>query len=304
MTNKEIKNICFNNADISALYYGSVLVWEKQVASKNKLSGSFTSDSTGSDWWYKDGNGNKISLPVDPETKKFEIEIDTLKSCKSMFADNYKIHTIDEFPDTSEVTSMWCMFGGGSDNKLISINLENFNTQNVTNMYHLFSNRQGLTKLELPQTFDISNVTNMECSFGGLNGLKTLDLSMLNTKNVTNMWGLFQMGVNNKLQTINFGNNWDMSKVTNNIAMFDWCEYLTNVYGAITNLGKSGTPNATNLDLKRSPLTNASAMVFINGLANVTTAKNITLKASTYDTLTEEQIAVATSKGWSVIRSA
>lgn len=41
-------------------------------------------------------------------------------------------------------------------------------------------------------------------------------------------------------------------------------------------------------------------MVLINGLANVTTAKTITFKTSTYNTLTEEQKAVATSKGWTI----
>lgn len=29
MTNKEIKNVCFNNADITALYGGDILIWKK-----------------------------------------------------------------------------------------------------------------------------------------------------------------------------------------------------------------------------------------------------------------------------------
>lgn len=77
---------------------------------------------------------------------------------------------------------------------------------------------------------------------------------------------------------------------------FYGCQKLENVIGS---------PSYNNtVNLQYSPLDNASAMVFINGLAEVTTAKTITFKASTYDTLTPEQIAVATSKGWNVVRSA
>lgn len=66
-----------------------------------------------------------------------------------------------------------------------------------------------------------------------------------------------------------------------------------------------GQFNGTKVDLRLDdcPLTNASAMVFINGLAEVSEAKTITFKSTTYDTLTPEQIAVATSKGWNVVRS-
>ena len=57
------------------------------------------------------------------------------------------------------------------------------------------------------------------------------------------------------------------------------------------------------LNLSDCPLTAASAMVFINGLATVTTTRTLKLSATTYDSLTNEQIAIATSKGWTVTRS-
>lgn len=43
-------------------------------------------------------------------------------------------------------------------------------------------------------------------------------------------------------------------------------------------------------------------MVIINGLSDVEETRILQLKAETYDSLSEEQIAVATSKGWTVTR--
>lgn len=55
-----------------------------------------------------------------------------------------------------------------------------------------------------------------------------------------------------------------------------------------------------------SRLTAESAMVIINGLAEVnsSSAATLTLHASAYNRLTPEQVAVATSKGWRVVKNA
>ena len=55
-----------------------------------------------------------------------------------------------------------------------------------------------------------------------------------------------------------------------------------------------------------SRLTAESAMVIINGLAEVNSSSTatLTLHASAYNRLTPEQIAVATSKGWRVVKNA
>lgn len=115
---------------------------------------------------------------------------------------------------------------------------------------------------------------------------------MIDTTNGGGSSGMFKECLN-LVTVINF--NFTSSK-RDDFNDFYGCQKLENVIGS---------PSYNNtVNLKSCPLTNASAMVFINGLAEVTTAKNITFKASTYDTLTTEQIAVATSKGWNVVRSA
>ena len=50
----------------------------------------------------------------------------------------------------------------------------------------------------------------------------------------------------------------------------------------------------------KAPLSHDSAMVLINGLSTTTANLKITFKASTYNTLTADDIAIATAKGWTV----
>ena len=70
---------------------------------------------------------------------------------------------------------------------------------------------------------------------------------------------------------------------------------LTTITGVIIGM------NGANISVADSPLTHDSAMVLINGLAN--SSNKITFKASTYNTLTADDIAIATAKGWTVASS-
>ena len=106
--------------------------------------------------------------------------------------------------------------------------------------------------------------------------------------------------------------------------MFGWCDTLVNLYinfdtsnvtdydyfnsifirdKKLENVVGKFEGAKINLDLSYCPLTADSAMVFINGLATVTKTRTLSLSATTYDSLTPEQIAIATSKGWTVTRS-
>ncbi len=94
------------------------------------------------------------------------------------------------------------------------------------------------------------------------------------------------------LVEIDFG-SFDVSKVTVMNYPFAFCSKLTTVTGVF-----KGT--VVDLDLRNCPLTNESAMIFINGLGVAN--KTITFKASTYNTLTDEQKAIATNKGWTIAK--
>lgn len=124
--------------------------------------------------------------------------------------------------------------------------------------------------------------------------------------NVTNMSRLFYSC--NKIETVYF-KNLNCENITDMSDLFYGCVNITNVIGSIQNikvdikLGNTITGKDYYSPTYGVFLTNDSVMVFINGLAEVEDVKTIQLNQTTYDTLTEEQIALATSKGWSVIRS-
>ena len=172
---------------------------------------------------------------------------------------------------------------------LKAIDLSSINTSKVPYMGHLFFNCNSLTELDL-SSFNTANCTDMEEMFWQCSSLTTLDLSSFNTDRVTNMNGIFDNCF--ELNTIHFGNF--NSSEADGSTIFQSCGALTTVTGAF-----EGTRKDLYLDI--SPLTNDSAMVFINGLEKVYSTKTIRFNPFVYDTLTEEQIAVATSKGWTVI---
>ena len=75
-------------------------------------------------------------------------------------------------------------------NSLSSIDLSNFNTQNVANMGFMFYGCKSLSSLDL-SNFNTQNVTNMAFMFSFCKSLSSLDLSNFNTQNVSNMEYMF-----------------------------------------------------------------------------------------------------------------
>lgn len=320
--------VFYGGTEAEKVYLGENLVWEKSSTpptptyGSKTFAGKFLDSSTSSDWrWWVDGKSTSIADKVNPTTKKFNFDYNgTLTTGKYLFNGNSsysRFERIDHIPDTSQVTDMSWMFTNNND--LLELNVSDLNTSQATKMDYMFSNCKKITNLDV-SNFDTSKVTNMAEMFYGCAGLTTIDVSNFDTSKVTNMGSMFNCCC--ALTSLDLS-NFDTSKVTYLRQMFSYCNSLTllnlsgfdlsnnremvgtfwdcyvlsTVLGPI--VGISG-----NLDLRYSPLTNASAMVFINGLAEVTEARTITFKASTYDTLTPEQIAVATSKGWNVVRSA
>lgn len=291
MTSKEITKVIFNNSEISALYYGDVLVWEKENTEEygvNTFAGKFTDDSTESDW-YCYINDEKVMLPVNSDTKEFNFKYDkeikrfSIKDNANSFEriDNINIPIMENY-DSNRMFS--------ECRNLVSLDASKLKLSNtVTSLEETFATMWKCTNL-IVNGIDTSNITSMEGTFRNINIIKNLDISGFNTSNVTDMVLLFAS--NPYLQKLSL--NFDVSKVVNMDLIFSACQSLTTVTGVF-----EGTK--INLDLSSCPLTNASAMVFINGLSNVTETKTLSFNSSTYNTLTPEQIAVATSKGWTVI---
>lgn len=200
-----------------------------------------------------------------------------------------------KFADDTTETNWYCRLNGSTKTTLpVDSTSKEFSYKvngELTSCYTMFSD----TKIERIDSFpDTSNVTNMSIMFGVCKSLTDINFGdNFKTSNVTNMSQMFRNCIT--LTNLNLGNYFDMGKVSNADTMFYNCNCLTNVTGNIYGV-------KVNIDLQYSPLSNESAMTFINGLSEVEETKNITFKGSTYETLNEEQIALATSKGWSVIK--
>ena len=187
---------------------------------------------------------------------------------------------------TSNVTNMGSMFSGCSS--LTSLDLSGFDTSKVTSMSYMFSGCSSLTSLDL-SGFDTSKVTSMSYMFSVCGKLTSLDLSNFKTSKVTSMSSMFS-GCG-KLTSLDLS-GFDTSKVTNMVYMFNGCSSLTSL-DSMQNISIS-------LDVSYTILDVISLLDVINNLATVSTGKVLTLGETLIAKLTEEQIAIATNKGWNI----
>ncbi len=193
--------------------------------------------------------------------------------------------------DTVELLDMSMMFYFCENLK--TLDLRSFDTTYVETMDDMFHHCTALETINL-SSFETANVSSMRQMFYGCSSLAELDLRTFDTSNVLNMFKMFNLC--ESLTTLKLG-VFDMSNCLMQGAleyMFADCTSLANVSGTIKGLSRS-------LSLSDCPLTKESAMVFINGLANVSSTQSLAFKQSTFETLLEAEIAIATNKGWSVI---
>jgi len=102
---------------------------------------------------------------------------------------------------------------------LISLNLSNFNINNVINMSYMFYNCSSLISLNL-SNFNTNKVNNMEGMFSFCSSLTSLNLSNFNTNNVSNMEGMFSFC--SSLTSLNLS-NFNTNNVINMSYMFSEC---------------------------------------------------------------------------------
>ena len=300
MTNKDIAKIYFCGDEIAALYQGSTLIFKKSGSVPPSPTGVYTVRGT----VKPDSTVQNIELTVNDVNEQIDINED--KTFEHTFT-NVPVTNMDYFTqpcrdklktidlsnfDTSQVTSMYEAFYQCSN--LTSIDLTNVNTSKVTDMEMMFYSCGKLESVDL-SGFDTSNVTLFERMFYGCNNLTSLDISNFDTSKLIGLSSMF--GGCNRLSDLYL--NFNISNIMYSLGSFpytfSYCFSLKNVVGKF-----EGTKY--DLYLSDCPLTAASAMVFINGLATVTEKRTLALSATTYDSLTKEQIAIATSKGWTVTR--
>ena len=98
------------------------------------------------------------------------------------------------------------------------------------NSGYVFYDFRGVKEISFDNNYDTSNATNMTNLFRNCTSLTEIDLSSFDTSNVTDMSDLFTMWKNqnldNNLQKIIFGSNFNTSKVTTMRSMFTNCNKL------------------------------------------------------------------------------
>lgn len=331
---QEIIDAIYQEDSISEIYFGSDLVFIKRkeeeeapVFDPDKLyiKGKFTDDSIEKDWYVKTSFSNteysnkSIADYVDPETKEFDAVLTGI-TFGGIFYNNSKLERIDLIHIPESLKQLYFVFNGCES--LLSANLKYLNTDNVTDLQYLFCNCNNIKNLDF-STLNTENNQNLYCFLNGCKNLETVKFGSFNTENVKDITNCFtdceklkELNISSfntgklekmngafnalkNLKTLHLGNNFDLSKLTDGGMLFVECEKLKNITGTITNLGLSWNTNQS-LHIG-SPLTNESAMVLINGLANVTSNRIIQFRKETYETLTEEQKIIATDKGWTII---
>ena len=120
------------------------------------------------------------------------------------------------------------MFSGCQN--LTSLDLSNFNTEDVQYMSGMFRGCSSLTSLNL-SNFKTENVKDMNNMFYGCKSLTSLDLSNFKTKNVKDMSSMFYEC--NSLQTIYCNNTWTSSLSYGMFYAYRMFYGCTNLKGAV-----------------------------------------------------------------------
>lgn len=205
------------------------------------------------------------------------LDFSNLNDVTCMFENCFTLTTVPLF-DTSNITSMYGMFRGCES--LTSIPL--FDTSNVTDMQEIFRNCSSITTI--PQ-LNTSKVNSMREAFFNCDELITLpefDCSGFNGKGLQ---GLSIVG-DTHVPLQNIGGFKDLGK-----------GFVANGYYSFISLG-------TLFDLTYESCMNVINKVYdMNLNTEYTVNPRIVFSATSYDLLSEDDIAIATSKGWTVQRS-
>lgn len=237
---------------------------------------------------FRDFTGANLDFIKDLDTSK-------VTSMAYMFYGCKNLAVIPQI-DTSKVTNMNSMFD--SCEKIVTIPL--LDTSNVTSMNHAFHNCYKLETVPQLNTNKLRDMYYMFC-----NCYKLTSIPQLDTSNVKFMSGMFR-----QCRQLTIIPQLDASNVESITGIFYDCPLLTTL-GGFKDLGKSysikTTANSSSYTLDLSPLNNIthdSLMNVINNLYDIATKgcqpQKLVLGETNLAKLTEEEILIATNKGWGV----
>ena len=186
-----------------------------------------------------------------------------------------------------EVSDLSYLFANFKRLQTIHWGDKEFTASNVSSM---FSKCEALESVLLPKTIrPISSFTYM---FDGCKKIKSIDLTSLRFSMPSSMASVFN-GCKS-LESVNLS-TLDTGQVTTAYSTFGSCTSLTNIIFTENLFPNTGF---NNLDLSYSPLTHDCVVDIFNKLATRTNSPTLKLSTTTKGYLTEDEIAIATGKGW------
>lgn len=303
--NKNVIGVYKNNTPISRIYKSNKLVFgEVDYDIIFEWSGGTEIMLLShSNWQTTPYTTSPVKIDTDDELVLYNVDCDYLKIYK--YRQNYTDLSIQwvrcDFLDLSEYNSSHLTSLKAAFANITRIDLNNFDTSNVTNMENTFSECSGLTSLDV-SSFNTSNVITMHAMFHSCRGLNSLDVSNFDTSNVSKMDYMFYDCQN--LNYLNLG-NFDTSNVTTTNAIFTDCFELDTIIW--NNLGKSSGYDKldfwnctkigqSNHQTLADTFTNNS---FDRASAGYSTC-TLNLHSDVVARFTNEEIAQMTSKGYTI----
>ena len=232
------------------------------------------------------------------------VDVSLISNFAGIFAtcSNLKIIDVSNW-DTSNATAMNSMFRFCS--QLQSLDVSNWNTSKVTNMFGMFEGCTSLQSLDV-SNWNTSKVTECPRLFHTCFELQSLDVSRWDVSNINNITDIFYRC--GKLQKLDLS-NWNVSNVLATNDTFVGCGSLQSLIGNRTidevianNVGALNGLKVS-LHVNGLPLDRASLRALINGLADLTgqNAQTLFFGNTLIAKLTEEDIAIATAKNWTIV---
>lgn len=222
------------------------------------------------------------------------IDVSNVTSFYNAFANNKTIENVNVSNwNTLQVTNMRSIFY--ICDKLQSVSCENWRLDNCTNMFAMFDSCLALKNFD-PSRWNTSKVTNMEWVFIRCASLTSLDLSNWDTSQVTIMNNFFNSCTS--LTSLDIS-GWNTSKVHGMRNMLYNCVSLEtlkcdNLILPNIELGNIGLVYSTKLSVD-------SIVGLLNALPQSDKGYSFQIGSDNIGKLSDEQKAIATDKGWTLI---
>ena len=220
--------------------------------------------------------------------------------------------------DTSNITIAHGVFAGCSN--LNSLDLSSWDTSNIVSFYNFLGGCESLQSIDISH-FNTTSTTNTSWMFTNCKQCKEIDVSCLSSAKITEMKGMF-IGCSS-LTHIDIS-MFDTSKLLNIEDLLSYCGYLD--YVDISHLDLSHVVNITrlftssyideircdglqlpNIDMSNIGLNSSKKLTvdnivgLLNSLPQSDKGYSFQIGSDNIAKLSDEQKAIATDKGWTLI---